>query len=130
LTVKNILVDTQIFLWAITGDPRLSKLHCEAYLEAGHELYLSVASIWEMVIKKGIGKLPLPTPAVEYITNQMLKNQLKPLPIRISHLKELETLPALHRDPFDRMLVAQARAEGMPILSADPLLRSYNVSIL
>jgi PIN domain nuclease of toxin-antitoxin system len=130
LTAKNILVDTQIFLWAITDDPRLSKPYREAYLAAGHELYLSVASVWEMLIKKGIGKLPLPAPAVEYIMNQMRKNRLKPLPIRIPHLKELETLPALHRDPFDRMLVAQARAEGMPILSADPLLKGYNVSIL
>jgi PIN domain nuclease of toxin-antitoxin system len=126
----KVLVDTHIFLWAITDDPRLSSAHRAVYLDQANDLYLSVASIWEMLIKAGLGKLPLPTPAADYIAKQMEKNRLLSLTIRISHLAALETLPPIHRDPFDRMLVAQAHAEGIPILSADTDLRKYNIEIL
>ena len=126
----KILVDTHIFLWAITDDPRLSSAHRVLYLDPANDLYLSVASIWEMLIKTGLGKLPLPAPAADYIVKQMEKNRLHSLTIRISHLTALEALPPLHRDPFDRMLIAQALAERIPILSADSELRKYNVEIL
>jgi PIN domain nuclease of toxin-antitoxin system len=83
-----------------------------------------------MIIKSSVGKLPIPTPAAEYVNGQIEKNKLTVLGIRMSHLAELESLPPIHRDPFDRMLVAQARAERMPILTADPALQRYDVKIL
>jgi PIN domain nuclease of toxin-antitoxin system len=126
----KILLDTQVFLWAITDDARLKASHRDLFLDGANELNLSLASVWEMLIKTGLGKLPLPLPAGEYIARQMEKNCLNPLTIRMSHLLELEKLPPIHRDPFDRLLVAQARAEKMPILSADPTLREYGVTIL
>lgn len=128
--LRQILVDTQIFLWAITDDSRLSQAHRNVYLDQASDLYLSLASVWEMLIKSGIGKLPIPSPAVEYIANQMRINRVNPLPVRMPHLKELEALPPIHRDPFDRMLIAQVRAEGMPILSADPQMKKYCVAVL
>ncbi len=99
------------------------------FLEEGNELHLSVASIWEMLIKTGLGKLPLPSPAAEYLEKQMEKNRIALLPIRMAHLSELQGLPPLHRDPFDRMLIAQARAEKMRLLSADARMREYGVDV-
>ena len=126
----KILVDTHIFLWAITDDHRLSAENRTVYLDNSNQLYLSVASVWEMLIKCGLGKLPLPKPASGYILKQMEKNRVEMLTIRAAHLTQLESLPPIHRDPFDRMMVAQASAEGMPILSADPALRRYGVRVL
>jgi len=126
----KILLDTQIFLWAIIGDKRLSKVQSAAYLDQTNDLYLSVASIWEMLIKYELGKLPLPSPAADYILRQMETNRIAMLAIRAGHLVELEKLPPYHRDPFDRMLVAQARSEGMPILSADKVIRKYGTRVL
>jgi PIN domain nuclease of toxin-antitoxin system len=126
----KVLVDTHVFLWAITGDPRLSKKHSELWLDEGSELCLSFASIWEMLIKAGLGKLPLPAPHAGYIFKQMEKNRLTYLGVRASHFTQLEALPPLHRDPFDRMLIAQARAEKMPLATVDPLLRGYGVKLL
>ena len=123
-------MDTHIFLWAITEDTRLTSEQKALYQNGSNELYLSVVSIWEMLIKTGLGKLQLPLPAANYIAKQIEKNRLQSLSIRPSHLAELEDLPPIHRDPFDRMLVAQARAERMPILSADPVMRKYEVTIL
>lgn len=99
------------------------------FLDERNELYLSVASIREMLIKASLGKLPLPIPATEYVAKQMEKNRVGLLPIRVAHLGELERLPHLHRDPFDRMLIAQARAEKMRMLSADGRIREYGVEV-
>jgi PIN domain nuclease of toxin-antitoxin system len=104
--------------------------HRSRYLDPKNDLYLSVASLWEMLIKSGIGKLSLPVPAAPYLLKQMEKNRLAALGIQYSHLAELETIPPLHRDPFDQMIVAQARAEKMPLMTADPALREYDVSLL
>ena len=126
----KILVDTHIFLWAITDDPRLSGAHRALYAEESSDLYFSIASVWEILIKCGLGKLALPLPAAPWVFKQLEKNRVAPLSIRPEHLTELETLPPLHRDPFDRMLIAQAKAEKMPILSGDSGLRKYGVAIL
>jgi PIN domain nuclease of toxin-antitoxin system len=126
----KILIDTHIFLWAITADPRLSSSQRSIYTDESNDLYFSVASVWEILIKAGLGKLPLPAPAAAWLVREMEENRITPLSIRISHQTELERLPGLHRDPFDRMLVAQARAEKMPILSADPEIRKYDVALI
>ena len=126
----KILVDTHVFLWAITGDQRLTKKHQALWLDESSELYLSVASVWEILIKAGLGKLPLPVPHTSYLFKQVEKNRLSWLGLRAAHFTELESLPPIHRDPFDRMLVAQARAEKMPVMTVDPLLRRYGARIL
>jgi PIN domain nuclease of toxin-antitoxin system len=126
----KILLDTHIFLWAITDDPRLSTAQRSVYTDGANELYFSIASVWEILIKSGLGKIPVPRPAAAWIIKELEKNWITPLSIRISHLTELECLPPVHRDPFDRMLVAQARAEKMPILSADPEIRKYDVALI
>src|SRR5215471_12146523 len=118
----RILIDTHIFLWAITGDPRLSRKHRELYVEPSNELFLSMASIWEIMIKASAGRLPLPVPAAEYLTRQIETNRLTLLPLRMTHFNELEKLPLLHKDPFDRLLAAQARAEALPLMTVDPAL--------
>ena len=126
----RILLDTHIFLWAITKDHRLKSSQRSHYLNPANELYLSVASIWEILIKSSSGKLPLSLPAAQYIEAQMDANRIQPLAIDFTHLAEFESLPPIHRDPFDRMPIAQARAEKMPILSSDFKLRQYDVPLL
>ena len=125
----KVLVDTHVFLWAITGSPKLSRKHRTLWLDEANELCLSFASVWEMLIKAGLGRLPLPAPHTGYIFRQMDENRMTFLGVRASHFTELESLPPLHRDPFDRMLVAQARAEGIPIATTDSALRRYGVKI-
>jgi PIN domain nuclease of toxin-antitoxin system len=126
----KVLLDTHVFLWAITDDARLTTKNREIYMAQENELYLSVASIWEILLKTGLGKLPLPAPAAEFITKQMDKNRVALLPIRVSHLVKLETLPPLHRDPFDRMIAAQALAEGVPVMTVDEAFARYSVELV
>ena len=127
----RILLDSHIFIWAVTGEQhRLSPAQRDFYSGGADELYLSVASIWEMVIKAGLGKLTFKAPAAEFIQTQIAKNRIQTLAINFTHLTELEILPLIHKDPFDRMLIAQARAEKMPILSSDSAFRQYDVAIL
>jgi PIN domain nuclease of toxin-antitoxin system len=126
----KVLLDTHVFLWAIMDDPRLAARHKKAYLDPRNEMYLSIASVWEMLIKVGVGKIPLPSPATRYLANQLERNRISVLGVRMPHLIELEGLPPIHRDPFDRMLVAQARSENMPIASADSAISKYPVKVL
>jgi len=126
----RVLVDTHVFLWAITSDSRLSKKHRALWLSESSDLYLSAASVWELLIKAGIGRLPLPAPHSEYILRQMELNRLAFLGLRPAHFAELESLPPLHRDPFDRMLAAQAHAEDMVVATVDPVFRSYRVRVI
>ncbi len=126
----RVILDSHIFLWAITDDERLAQAHREVFLAEGAELYLSVASVWEILIKCGIGKLALPKPAAKYLSTQLEKNRIGVLGIQMHHLAKLEDLPPLHRDPFDRMIAAQAIAEKMPVLSVDPQLAAYGVRVI
>ncbi len=126
----KLLVDTHVFLWAITDNPKLSKKHKALWLDGENELWLSVGSVLEMLIKAGVGWLPLPASAAAYIAKQMEKNRVSSMPIRTAHFAGLEGLPPLHRDPFDRLLVAQARAEKMPVMSVDARLKQYGVKVL
>jgi len=87
-------------------------------------------SVWEIVIKAGLGKLPIPTPAAEYVARQMDKNRVALLGIQARHLARLEGLTPVHRDPFGRMLVAQALAEGMPMMTVDAAVGRYGVEVL
>lgn len=126
----KVLLDTHTFLWWITDDRRMS-VRAAAIIEDGNNsLYLSTASAWEIIIKTQMGRLPLPGSPVHYIPQQMAINAIEPLPIALTHALAVYELPPLHRDPFDRLLVAQAQSEHLPILTIDPLISQYEVEIL
>ncbi len=95
-----------------------------------NELFLSAASGWEITIKVQMGRLRLPDEPERFVPTQLKMNALKPLPIGMNHALHVSTLPDYHRDPFDRMLIAQAQVEGMPILSADPNIQKYQVEVI
>lgn len=126
----RLLLDTHVFLWYITADPRLSVVFRLAVQDQGNEVYLSAASVWEAVIKRGLGKLPLPAPPAEYLPRQRDAHGIAPLPIDETAMTHLASLPTLHRDPFDRILVAQALQHGMTIVTADAEVAAYPVPLL
>lgn len=121
------LLDTHSFLWFISGSERLSR-PARTLIEARENpMLVSVASLWEIAIKHGLGKLSLERPFAEIIPAQLERQRIGVLGIELAHLAELARLPFHHRDPFDRLLVAQARAEKLPIISVDPALDIYGV---
>ena len=124
------LLDTHTFLWWITDRPQLSARVREIIGDGGNELFLSAASGWEIAIKAQLGKLELPDDLGRFIIEQLALNAFTSLPIQMDHALHVYTLPRHHRDPFDRILVAQCQLENMPILSADPQIAQYPVKVL
>lgn len=126
----NLLLDTHIFLW-FSGQPqRLSANVRNALQDPTNVLFLSVVSVWELQIKSQIGKLSLPLPIEQFVLVQRTLNQIRSLSIVESHIWMLDSLPVYHRDPFDRLLLAQARAEECQLVTADPILIQYPVQLL
>ncbi len=126
----RVLLDTYVFLWWITNDRQLSA-RARAVIEDGtNTLLLSAASAWEIAIKAQIGRLPLHDPPARFVPEQMAANGIEGLAISISHALGVSDLPPLHRDPFDRLLVIQGQNEGLPILTADPLIAQYDVQTI
>ncbi len=121
------LLDTHAFIWLVTEDPKLSEAAKNCILNSRTKLYLSSASVWEMIIKCSIGKLKLSATPEHFITKQLTINQIDELPISFKHTFRLHQLPDFHKDPFDRILVAQAISEKMSILTIDPIISKYNV---
>ncbi len=126
----KVLLDTHVFLWWITDDPKLSSRAREIMSNIENELYLSAASGWEISIKVQIGRLKLPDEPQRFIHSQMRTNAIQSLPILMNHALHVSTLPDHHRDPFDRLLIAQAQLEGFPILSADPQMAKYQIEAI
>lgn len=126
----RVLLDTHTFLWFITDDAHLSPLARTTLEDAATERFLSVASLWEIAVKIAIGKLALRQPFAPYIPEQVRRNGITLLPIEIAHLAQITTLPPHHRDPFDRLLIAQAMVEHLPILGADQAFDAYPISRL
>jgi len=126
----NFLLDTHAFLWWINDDSRLSLPAREIISTRENELFLSAASGWEISIKSQIGRLRLPDVPAEFVSRQLSLNGIRALPIMMSHALHYHTLPMLHRDPFDRMIIAQAQVEKLPILSADPMISHYDVEVV
>ncbi|MFZ5648401.1 MAG: type II toxin-antitoxin system VapC family toxin [Bacillota bacterium] len=124
------LLDTHTFLWWITDDSRLSSRVREIIGDGENKLFLSAASGWEMAIKAGIGKLELPGDLESFISEQLAVNAIESLPVQMIHALHVHALPDFHRDPFDRFLVAQARLENLPILTADPEIGRYPVETI
>jgi PIN domain nuclease of toxin-antitoxin system len=125
----KLLLDTQCFLWWFAEPERLPEEAIAHITDERNELWLSVASIWEVGIKVALGKLPLPEPVERYIPSRMVQLGAKSLEIRAAHAIRAAALPMHHRDPFDRMLVAQAQVDDMTIVSADAMLTQYDVAV-
>jgi PIN domain nuclease of toxin-antitoxin system len=123
----NLLLDTHALLWFLGGDPRLSGHAREAVEDRANSRWFSAAGVWEIAIKASLGKLTLSVPFQDLIPGQLDPNAIELLPIRPEHAATLISLPFHHRDPFDRMLVAQAQVEGAALVSADPALDAYGV---
>ena len=126
----NVLLDTHAFLWAISDDKKLSKTACKAFLDPGNRLFFSAVSMWEICIKIGLERLSLKTGWIKNIQNEMSTNAIQWLPVEMQHCVELTRLPFHHRDPFDRMLVAQARVEELLVLSRDARLSAYDIECI
>lgn len=124
------LLDTHTFLWWNKQSTKLSVAVLNLFQDRSNTLLLSLASVWEIQIKIQLGKLSLPAPLVEIIEKQQQANQIELLPITLPHILALEHLPQHHRDPFDRLLIAQARVEGMSIISDDALFSQYPVQLI
>jgi PIN domain nuclease of toxin-antitoxin system len=125
----RLLLDTQIFLWLLAEPDRLGR-HIGPVEDLSNELLLSAASSWEIVIKTQLGRLDLPDDPKRYVPDRMRAIGAKPLPIEHNHALAVSELPLLHRDPFDRILVAQARALRLTIVTADAQIARYEVAAL
>jgi len=127
----KLLLDTQCWLWWFAQPERLSEDAIASIADETNELWFSVASIWEMGIKVANGKLPLPEPIDSYISSRMVLLDVQYLEIKSSHALRGAALPLHHRDPFDRMLIAQAQIEDMTLVSADSMFKQYSdISLL
>jgi PIN domain nuclease of toxin-antitoxin system len=126
----SILLDTHTFLWLTSHSALLSQYIKSLFSEPQNDFYLSLASIWEMAIKIKIGKLHVPSPLLQFISEQVSQNEIKLLNIKLEHVIEIAELPLHHRDPFDRLLIAQSLVENMPIASVDKVFDDYAVQRL
>jgi PIN domain nuclease of toxin-antitoxin system len=123
-------LDTHAFLWWITEDRRLSARAREVMTDGGNSLLFSAASGWEIAIKANLGRISLPTPIDRFLSEQLQRNGIGTLPIEMRHALRVHAIPLLHRDPFDRLLVAQAQLEKLRILTSDPQIAQYDVETL
>ena len=126
----KLLLDTHIFLWFINGDPRLPAATLVALRDPSNQVYLSVVSFWEVAVKYQLGKLPLPDSPEIFLSAYCSLHRIQTLPLEPGCIAELLTLPPIHRDPFDRMLVSQALHHNLTLVSEDALVRSYPVTFL
>jgi PIN domain nuclease of toxin-antitoxin system len=126
----KLLIDTQCWLWWFLSPDRLSRGARDVIAAAREPLYLSAASSWEIAIKSALGKLELPEPPVRYVPSRLSEQGMRSLPIEHIHALRTAALPALHTDPFDRLLVAQAQVERMTLMTADPQIIAYDVETL
>lgn len=126
----RLLLDTHVFLWLITEDERLSRKACRAFLDPNNRIYLSAASVWEIGIKVSLGKLSLRDGWLHSIETEMKMNTIQWLGIEMSHCEQLSRLPFHHRDPFDRMLIAQAMVERMAVMTNDARFPDYGIGCI
>ena len=126
----RILVDTHVFLWDLLDDHRSSRKAREILSSDEHQLYFSLVSLWEIAVKIKTGKLNSVGSSVSYIRDEMEEYRMELLPIRYEHILQLERLPLHHSEPFDRLLIAQAVAESLPILTHDAKFPAYPVKLI
>jgi PIN domain nuclease of toxin-antitoxin system len=126
----RVLLDSHTLLWWLTGDPRLSRRALEVIEQAAASIFVSAASIWEIAIKAAKGKLRPPAGAEDRSRDEMASAGFVELPVTWDHAFAVRSLHAHHLDPFDRLLIAQSRIDGLPIVTNDRLLRRYDVDCL
>ncbi len=125
MTAVRLLLDTCTFLWVVGGAKRLSVAARDAFAHPDHDVFLSAASAWEIAVKHRLGRLPLPTPPDQFVPAQRAAHGIEPLPVDEDAALHVAKLPDLHRDPFDRILVAQAIAGGLILVTPDEAIRQY-----
>jgi PIN domain nuclease of toxin-antitoxin system len=128
--MSRLLLDTHVFLWWVDDAPDLSTPARRVIADAKNDCCLSIASCWEMAIKSSIGKLRLAKPVERFVSEQLAANGFSLLPIALHHVAKTEKLPYHHRDPFDRLLIAQAVSEKLIFLSADSIFSRYGVKVI
>lgn len=121
----RLLLDTHIFLWFIGRDSQLAVAARDAIRDPRNEVFLSVVSLWEIIIKHQIGKLPLPQSPEIYVPAQRARHQIVSLPVDEASIIQVAKLPLLHRDPFDRLLIGQALEHGLTLVTVDPAIQAY-----
>lgn len=127
----KVLLDTSAFLWWVSGGgQRLSERGRWAIEAPGNDVFVSVASAWEIAIKAERGRLSLPLSAERYVPDLLRRFGLDVLPVELPHALRAGVLPPHHRDPFDRLLIAQSQIEGLPLVSADPAIGRYDVEVI
>lgn len=126
----TFLLDTQVLLWWLLDDGRLARPARAAIADSTNVVYASAASAWEIAIKSSLGRLSLPRAAEEWFPEEMERNRFLELPIRSAHALGVRKLPRHHEDPFDRLLVAQARAESLTLITSDRMIERYDVHVL
>lgn len=124
------LLDTHVFLWWVLEDRRLTRAMRGVIEDGANDVLFSAASGYEIAYKVEEGRLSLPEPADRYLTDRLDANGFDPLPIDLGDALEAAMLPRIHRDPFDRLLIAQARRAGIPIITTDPVISQYDVETI
>lgn len=122
-----ILLDTVTFLWIVGNSPKLSSRAKEIFLDKKTKLFLSVVSNWEILVKYGLGNLDLPSKPAEYLVKQRIVHGIRPLVLEEVDVAQITALKPIHKDPFDRMLICQALARDLTILTPDKLINQYGV---
>ena len=123
----KLLLDSCTFLWIVADNPLLSTTARAMFRDPANETFLSVVSAWEIAVKNALGNMPLPEPADRYVPTFRKRELIESLPLSEEMVLQVVRLPAIHRDPFDRLLICQAIAEGMAILTPDQRIRQYPV---
>ena len=126
----KLLLDTHVWLWTLVSPERIPASILARLRGSGNQLFLSAASSWEIAIKYHLGKLPLPEPPIRFVPPRLSRDGVIPLPIEHPHALAVTDLPLYHSDPFDRLLIVQARMEGMTLVTVDQQFASYDVALL
>jgi PIN domain nuclease of toxin-antitoxin system len=125
----RLLLDTHVFLWFISADGKLPSNWRDAIRDPENQVYLSVVSLWETIIKNAIGKLPLPERPETYIPKHRARHQIESFPLDERSVSHLADLPAIHKDPFDRMLVCQAIEHDLTVMTVDEVFERYPAQV-
>jgi PIN domain nuclease of toxin-antitoxin system len=126
----TILLDTQCWLWWLVSPEKLSPSALDQLADGENTLLLSAASSWEIAIKYALGKLPLPEPPETFVPSRIARDGVTPLPVEHTHALRVSALPLHHRDPFDRLIIAQAQIEAVPVMTVDPVFLRYGVEVI
>ena len=124
------LLDTHALLWWVVDDPRLSQRARHLLSDPGSDVYFSAASSWEIAIKVALGRVALPAPPRSLVPKILREQSIRPLDVTHAHALAVADLPSHHRDPFDRLLVTQARLEKLAVVSGDPIFRKYGTTVI